>query len=200
MFIRVKCKIKNNIKSKVSYLIGGILLFTLSACSSAPTHLIVAPEMNSNSGVQYTGKQVQLNVVDMRTSNHVVQILKEGKAATILSSQQRLEEIIADTLTKAWKNQGLLFNALSTNKINVIIDKAVISVNQATMSYDTQSEIVLQVKIENPKQTLTNTFKIRSNSEGILQADIAVLERDFNQQLSHVLSNILASKDIQGFL
>jgi len=136
----------------------------------------------------------------MRTSNHIVQILKTGEAATILSSQQRLEKIIANTLTNEWEKQGLSFTALSAEQVDIIIEKAVISVNQTTMSYETQSEIRLQVKVSNVKETLTNSFKIRSNSEGPLQADIAVLERDFNQQLSRLLSNILASKDIQDFI
>jgi len=170
------------------------------SCSTAPSHIIVSPELNSVASHHYNDKQVQLNVVDMRTSNFIVQILKKDKAATILSSQQRLEEIIANTLTTAWTKQGLIFNSLSTEKVNITIEKAVISVNQTAMSYDTQSEIRLQVEIINAKETLTNTFKIRSNSEGPLQADIAVLERDFNQQLSRLLGNILASKDIQTFL
>jgi len=189
---------KNNKIKK--YFTSCILLTLLSACSSAPTHLIVAPQISSPVNHHYTEKQVQLNVVDMRTSNHIVQILKTGEAATILSSQQRLEKIIANTLTNEWEKQGLSFTALSAEQVDIIIEKAVISVNQTTMSYETQSEIRLQVKVSNVKETLTNSFKIRSNSEGPLQADIAVLERDFNQQLSRLLSNILASKDIQDFI
>jgi len=192
----MKIKMENTVKG----LFTSLLLITLTACSTAPTHLIVAPELSLLTSHQYNGKQVELSVVDMRTSNHVVQILKEGKAATILSSQQRLEEIIAETLTHAWKNQGLVINDSAEEKINIIIEKSIISVYQKTMSYDTQSEIRLQVEITNSDQTLTNTFKIRSNSEGPLQADIAVLERDFNQQLSRLLNNILTSKDIKSFL
>ena len=187
-------------KNRIKGIFTSILLVTLTACSSAPTHLIVAPELNSIAKHHYTDKQVQLNVVDMRTSNHIVQIDKEGKAATILSSQQRLEEVISNTLTKAWKVQGLAFNYLSQEQINITIKKAVIRVKQATVSYETESEIILQVEVINNKQTLTNTFKINGNSDGPLLADIAVLERDFNQQLSRLLKNILASNDIQTFL
>jgi len=191
---------KNKINEFFTCIFSCVLLTTLMSCSTAPSHIIVSPELNSVASHHYNDKQVQLNVVDMRTSNFIVQILKKDKAATILSSQQRLEEIIANTLTTAWTKQGLIFNSLSTEKVNITIEKAVISVNQTAMSYDTQSEIRLQVEIINAKETLTNTFKIRSNSEGPLQADIAVLERDFNQQLSRLLGNILASKDIQTFL
>ena len=191
-------------KNKINVFFTSILFITLTACSSAPTHLIVAPELSSIKSPitshHYNEKKVQLSVVDMRTSNHIVQILTEGKAATILSSQQRLEEIITESLTNAWKNQHLLFNAQSEEKINITIEKATISVYQKTMSYKTKNEIKLRVEIINNEQTLTNIFKTKSKSEGALQADLAVLERDFNQQLSRLLSNILTSKDIKDFL
>ena len=189
-------RVKNNIK-KLSAI---IVLLTLGACSSAPTHLIVSPEINSPQDNNYNKTQIQLDVIDMRTSNHIVQISEEDQPAIILSSQQRLDKIIKSTLTQSWQQQGLTFNNLALNKVTILIDKAIISVNQTTLSYDTQSEIVLRVSIKNNQQTLTNTFKIRSNSNGPLQADIAVLERDFNQQLTQLLSNILASKDIITFL
>ncbi len=191
-------------KSTVKAYFTSILLVTLTACSSPPTHLLVAPELSSIKSPitshNYHGKKVQLSVVDMRTSNHVVQIFNDSKAATILSSQQRLEEIITESLTNEWKNQYLLFSDISEERINITIEKAIVSVYQKNISYDTQSEIRLQVKITNNEQTLTNTFKINSNSEGVLQVDIAVLERDFNQQLSRLLGDILTNKDIKHFL
>lgn len=176
------------------------LAVTLTACSSAPTHLIVAPELPIAASNLYADKSAQLQVTDMRTSNHIVQILKSGEAATILSSSERLETIVKNTLQQSWKKQGLTISELANNHIDISIEKAIISVEQATMSYTTQSEIILQVRINNGSQTLTNTFKSRANSEGALKADIAVLERDFNQNLTTLLLQVLQSKDIKAFL
>lgn len=187
-------------KSITQGILVTLLLTALTACSSKPTHIIVSPVLNSVVGHNYNEKTVQFNVVDMRTSSPVVQILKVGKAATILSSQQLLEKIIADTLTRGWKKQQLFFAPLAAEKINIIITKAVIQVNQKTIRYTTQSEIILRVEITNAKQTLTTHFTIKGNSKGPLQADIAVLEREFNQQLSELLEKILASDDIKVFL
>ncbi len=177
-----------------------LLSLILPACSSAPSHLIVAPEVNLPTTVLYSNKQAKLTVMDMRTSNHIVQILKESEAATILASQERLESIIQKALTHSWQKQGLILSNIASNHIAVSIEKAVVSVNQNTMSYKTQSEIIIQVKIDNGQQTLTNTFKSTANSEGALKADIAVLERDFNQNLSTLLKQILNSKDIKAFI
>ena len=184
--------------SKIFTLI--FFIIALSACSSAPSHLIVAPDVAVSTHLISENKHAQLTVTDMRTSNHIVQILKEDEAATILSSQERLENIIKKNLSDNWQKQGLTIAALAATSININIEKAVISVEQKTMKYNTQSEIIINVTINNGEQTLTNTFKNRGNSEGALQADIAVLERDFNQNLNALLLSILNSKDIKAFL
>ena len=177
-----------------------ILIFTLSACANIPSHLIVSPEIMITPAVNHHNKQAQLEVVDMRTANHVVQILRAGEAATLLSAQERLEKTIESKLSSHWKKQYLLIESNAINTINVAIEKAVISVNQKTMEYKVQTEIVLKVTVNNSAQTLTITFQNRGNSDGPLQADIAVLERNFNQRLAKLLQQILASEKISDFL
>ena len=181
-------------------LIATVLLVTITACSTAPTHLIITPQVHLPASNQFSNQQAQVTVVDMRTSTHIVQILRKDKAATILSAEQRLEYIIQDILTTQWQQQGLQFNASAKNNITITIEKAIISVDQESVSYTTQSEIILKVSIDNTKQTLTSRFKNRAHSEGALKADIAVLEREFNQHLSSLLKQILTSKDIKKFL
>ncbi len=181
-------------------LLTSILLASLVACSAAPTHLIITPEVYLPASNQFFNKQASVSVVDMRTSRHIVQILKEGEAANILSAETRLEDTIQGILTKQWQQQGLLITAPANNEVTVTIEKAIISVQQESVSYTTQSEIIIKVAIDNNKQTLTTRFKNRAHSEGALKADIAVLEREFNQHLSTLLKQILTSKDIQRFI
>lgn len=177
-----------------------LLLASIVGCSAVPTHLIVSPQVSLSPSNQLSGKEAQLNVVDMRTSTHIIQILEEDEAATILSSEQRLEDIIQAILAKQWQQQGLALSESANNKVTVTIEKAVISVEQESVSYSTQSEIIIKVSIDNTKQTLTSNFKNRAHSEGALNADVAVLEREFNQHLSTLMKQILTSKDIKTFL
>jgi len=177
-----------------------ILILTLTACASLPSHLIIAPDIMVTPAIYHNNKQVQLDVVDMRTSNHIVQILREGEAASLLSGQERLEDIIKSNLSKHWKKQGLALQDSAVNTVNVAIEKAVISVNQEAIEYKVQTEIVLKVVINNGDKTLTISFSNRGNSDGPLQADIAVLERNFNQRLAKLLQQILANKKISNFL
>lgn len=189
-------KFKNNLLLIASL----ITTFLLSGCASTPSHLIIAPEIITPSAIQPLDKQAVLNVVDMRTANHVVQILRDGEAATLFSAQERLEDIINKSLSKHWQQQGLAIQSSAENSINIAIEKAVISVIQETMSYQVQTEIVLKVTVNNSLQTLTSTFKNRGNSEGPFNADIAVLERNFNQRLTNLLQQILVNKKINNFL
>jgi uncharacterized lipoprotein len=181
-------------------LMASVLLITLAACSTAPTHLIITPELYIAASNKFSNKQASVTVEDMRTSTHIVQILEKDEAATILSANKRLEETIQDILVKQWQQQGLLISPTAKNKLVVTIEKAIISVQQESVSYTTQSEIIIKVTIDNTKQTLTTRFKNRAHSEGALQADIAVLEREFNQHLSTLLKQIIISKDINNFL
>lgn len=177
-----------------------IVLLALTGCSNKPSNIIIAPDVLATPPSYHTNKQAQLNVVDMRTASHIVQILKDGDAATLISSQERLEKTIKDELVEHWKKQGLSINPNAINTIKIEIDKAIISVEQSLMKYKAQTEIVLKVTINNGEQTLTSTFKNRGNSEGPLRADIAVLERDFNQRLAKVLLQILSNEKISAFL
>lgn len=177
-----------------------MLALTLNGCATPPSHVIVAPDIIVTPAIYHNNKQAQLDVIDMRTTNHIVQILREGEAATLISSQERFEETIKHNLSKHWKKQGLAIKTNGNNSISVEIEKAVISVVQDTMEYKVQTEIVLKVTINNGEQTLTSTFKNRGNSDGPLQADIAVLERNFNQRLATLLQQMLANEKISHFL
>ncbi len=177
-----------------------MFIFGLSACASLPSHLIIAPDIMVTPGIAHNNKQTQLNVIDMRTSNHIVQILREDEAATLLSAQERLEDTIKSNLSKHWKKQGLVIQDSAANTISITIEKAIISVNQETIEYKVQTEIVLKVTVNNGAKTLTSTFSNRGNSDGPLRADIAVLERNFNQRLSKLLERILANEEISRFL
>jgi uncharacterized lipoprotein len=176
-----------------------IIMLTLNGCASAPSHLIIAPEIIAPPVISHVNQQTTLNVVDMRTANHIVKILRDGKAATLFSAQDRLEDIIKNSLSKYWQQQGLTIKANAVNSINIAIEKAVISVTQETMSYQSQTEIVLKVSVNNNVQTLTSTFKNSGSSEGPFKADLAVLERNFNQRLANLLQQILSNEKINNF-
>lgn len=177
-----------------------ISVMALNGCANIPNHVIIAPDINATPVISHNNKQAQLKVIDMRTASHIVQIMRKGDAATLISAQERLENTIENNVKKHWQAQNLIIKDGAINTINIAIEKAIINVDQEFIKYKVQTEIVLKVTVNNGSQTLTNTFTNRGNSDGPLQADIAVLERHFNQGLANLLQQILASKKISDAL
>lgn len=169
---------------------------TLSGCANIPRYVIIAPSIDRTPAVSYANKQAQLHITDMRTASHIVQIMREGKAATLVGAKESLADTITKHLTKHWQKQRLLVAENAGNTINISIEKALVSVEQSFIKYKAQTEIVLKVVINNGSQTSTTIFTNRGSSNGPLQADIAVLERHFNQGLTNLLTQILTSKKI----
>jgi len=184
------------IKSTIAILTS----LALFGCSGGPSHLIIAPELNKPTVVKYHNKQANFKVTDLRTATHIIQILREGEPAQLMTSQKSLSDVINQTLKNEFEKQGLTINQTGLNHIDIIIDTALIKVKQETMSYEAKSNISLRVKVNNTQQTLTKTFNSQNSSSGPLNADIAVLERDFNQQLTNALINILNNIEITQFI
>ena len=186
-----------------------LIIVVLSSCADNPSHLVLAPELNLPTVIKYHNKQAQFNVTDLRTARHIIQVLHQGDAAELITSQQTLSDIIKQVLTKEFENQGLNFDEdivnqavkqTVNNKIDIIIDKALISVKQDTLFYEVKSNISVRIKVKNNQQTLTKTFNSSNNNTGSLTADVAVLERNFNQQLSNTLINILIDDEVTQFI
>ncbi|AOW77956.1 hypothetical protein A3Q34_14555 [Colwellia sp. PAMC 20917] len=192
------------INNKIKTLAATTLLLVLTACANKPTYVVIAPDLSINNSASsqsaYQNKQASLTVTDLRSAQHVVQVLRKDEAAEVYSSQQPLNRIIEETLAAEFKKQGLDINAQAGNAIEIIIDNGLSSVQQEMMKYQVNNELVIRVTVNNGSQTLSNTFKVRGTSEGPLGADIAVLERDFSQQLTQLLSQVINNIEIQRFI
>ncbi|MFT5812392.1 MAG: putative lipoprotein [Psychroserpens sp.] len=172
----------------------------LLACSSPIKQVIISPELNIASSNAFQQKQVKLRFSDLRSSPHIVQILRTGESAQLYSPQQSLVDIVEKSLTSALKINGLVVQPLAANQVDVIIDNALVSVQQEILKYSASNQMSFRVVINNDKNTLTKAFKITGTSNGPLKADFAVLERDFNQQLAKLLTQIVQNEELQQFI
>jgi uncharacterized lipoprotein len=175
-------------------------LTMLTACSTPVKHVIINPELRVVSSNVYQQKQAQISFSDLRRANHIIQILRTDEAAELYSPQQPLVEIIKKSLSAGFKTSGLQLQPLAANQIEVHIDSALVSVQQTLLKYTAHNEISVRVIAKNGLKTLTKTFKISGNSNGPFSADIAVLERDFNQQLTKLLTQITQNQELKQFI
>lgn len=176
------------------------LIVLLGACSSNVKHLVIAPDILTTSTNLLSIKSIDISTNDLRTAQHMLQIIKEDQAAQLITSQSSLADIVDKALTSAYKKSGAQVTSASNNVLNIVINKALINVNQSMIKYNASNAIELSISIDNGEQTLTKSYRSSGKSEGPLQADIAVLERDFNQQLSKLITNIVNDPQLIEFM
>ncbi|MEW6990803.1 YajG family lipoprotein [Colwelliaceae bacterium 6441] len=177
------------------------LAFTLlSSCSSAPKQMVVSPQVIGMTSNAYLQKTANVIVNDLRTNSHIIAIHKEGDAIELISANTLLDETIKSTYINLLNKQSLSINNNSANIITLTINQADIKVSQELVKYKTKSLITLTAKVTSGEKTLTKTYKNNGKSEGVFTADLAVLERNFNQQLGKVLTQIVNDKEIQLFI
>jgi len=172
------------------------LISVITACSTTK-HVVVSPELIGYKKGVYFNNKIKLKTLDQRTNTYIVQIIKEGQPAKLLSSQVELPHIVSQKITPILRKQGLTINNSSPIIVNIIIDKALIEVNQNILKYTAKNSIDLKATVKNGDTLLTKRFSVNGTSKGPLTADIAVLERDFNHQLASTLVNIVNNKEIQ---
>lgn len=178
-----------------------LFAFTLLAgCAAKPTHVILAPQVNQQTPV-YSGQPATFSVVDNRVGSHLVQILKQGEAATLYQPQSQLTQVLQQSLTRGWSQQGLAINNFSSTQLTLFIDEALVSVQQQSFEYQSNKRIQLRLVVETASsdktQKVEKSYTINGSGSGKLSADLAVLERDFNNMLSTVINQILADNEIQ---
>jgi len=181
-------------------LVSLVSVTTLVACSSTTPKMVISPQVLTNKTNAYLQKSAQVLVSDLRNKIHIIEIVKDDNAAELISSAENLTSIIDNSIKQAFVNNGLNIADIANNQIEVIINNAQIRVMQDLVKYKTSGLITLTAQIQSKDQTLTKTFNSRSNSEGVLTADLAVLERDFSQQLAKLIVQIVNDPQLQQFI
>ncbi|SES67708.1 YajG family lipoprotein [Thalassotalea agarivorans] len=168
----------------------------LAACATPVKHVIVAPLMMYTPSKVYLNKEASLTVSDARASKNVLTINKKDQA-TYLGSQEALDTIVERELRIGLSKKGLTLNGGANNSINVEIKQADTVVEQTMTDYVAKNEFNFLVTVKSGEKTLTKTFKINGENNGVLNADVAVMERDYNQNLGKIIARILQSAEIQ---
>ncbi|REL25677.1 hypothetical protein DXX93_03305 [Thalassotalea euphylliae] len=200
-------KLSQSLKSRrkmTCALVSASLMTLLAACSTKPSQVIVAPQISQSATPIYSGKQISLNVIDLRTSNHLIQILRKGKPAELFSPAQSLPDALNASLNQYLTAQGLATQEPNTQDgataMTVSIEKALVSVQQSLVKYQASSEIRLLINITKGDKTYSQVLTSKGKSNGPISADVAVLERDLNQQLGKVISDLANHPELIAFM
>jgi uncharacterized lipoprotein len=172
----------------------------LSACASDPKQMVLSVQVPIYNSIAYTGKSADVKISDLRNKAYIIAIHRSGKASELIPVNKSLVEVIGGSYKKSLINSGLKVSKKSNNSIHLTIDTAKIDVNQGMVSYETVDQLTLTVKVISEKGVFTKTFNNKGKSDGGLSADLAVLERNFNQNMTKLLLQMVNDSEIQEFL
>jgi uncharacterized lipoprotein len=200
-----KSHINTHFKVQMKKILFSFIVIALTACSSTTKQMVISPQISDIKSNIYALKTAHIKVNDLRPNSHVVAIHREGKAIELVSAHDHIDTIISRLFKQSYNDNGLtikdnsMFDS-SINNIELIINTAEVHVYQELMKYKTTSQLTLTAKVITGEKTLIKTFKNKGKSDGVLSADLAVLERNFNQQISDTITLIVNDNEIQQFL
>ncbi|WP_417437619.1 YajG family lipoprotein [Idiomarina sp.] len=162
-------------------LAAGFLLI-LSACQSQPDPLIISSDTVTD---KLSAKVNQLKVDDRRSYSYLYRHKKDEDKAQFAPAQRPLTDIIEEALqpvTGASDNNGLTWH--------VTIEKALIDATLHTVKYELEHSVTIRVEATRGNRRYSNFYSGTYNSSGGLKPAQATIERQFNQLLNSVLTEI----------
>lgn len=182
-----------------SLMSAAIVAATLTGCASAPTSLILAPDAPLITSSAQQGS-LQLTSVDRRSEQYVVKVRNGDGAAELLSPSQAPRQLLDQGVRQGFSQLGYQLDPASNTQMTLVLDKAVLEIDQGTFSHDAKGLFEATVKINTKVQTLTKTFTVTSAFSGPMKPDLARIEREVNDRLSQLMTNIVNDEELQQFI
>lgn len=158
------------------------LLLIVSACQSQPDPLII----NSDTVADKLNTKInQIIVSDQRSYSYLYRHKKDDDKAQFAPAQRPLTDIVEEALqpvTGGSDNNGLTWH--------VTIEKALIDATLHTVKYELEHSVTVRVEATRGNRRYSNFYSGTYNSGGGLKPAQATIERQFNQLLNSVLTEI----------
>ena len=123
----------------------------LISCASPITSIQLQPTLLApDQGTQLANKEAwDIMSQDYRVEQYLIEVINGRNAATLINENKSSRLIIEDTLKNQWQKEGLNFVLNSPNQITIKIVKLLASVKQTTVSYATDSNVIINVQLKN---------------------------------------------------
>jgi len=179
------------------------LLF-LSACSNTPSSLQLTPQLNTDnitSPVESDQKWL-LASQDLRTARYLIAISTGDDVATLINESSSTRAMVEQTLQAHWAKQGHIFTSDSYNeyKIDIQLIKLLAEVEQATLSHESDINVVIKVQLNSDKTTFSKTFRSHYEEKAPFNANVNKLSQQLTTQLSQLLDQIVQDPELNAKL
>jgi len=176
----------------------------LSACSNTPNSLQLTPRLDESliTTKVESDQRWLLDSQDLRTARYLIAISAGDDVATLIGESNSTRTIIEKTLQTHWSKQGHRFtsNRYNRYKIEVQLIKLLAEVEQATLSHESEINVVLKVQLSTDKTTFSKTFRSHYEKKGALNASVKTLTEQLNAQLSQLLDQIVQDPELNDKL
>lgn len=162
-----------------------LLSFTLVACATnVATPVIVAPTKSVEKELMSVKK---ITLVDKR-SNPALAIVN-GKNMPI-------NKQLVSTLNN-WLNDSIGTNRNGSKEMTISLISYASYVKQESFSFNLESVIEWQVKLDAENSTWTKSYQTTMNEEGPLKADNSIIEKHLNKIAEKLLDRTLSDSEFE---
>lgn len=173
----------------------------LMACSASPSSVQMQPEVSVKQTEQLQGDLTwRIGSQDQRIAHYLIEIVNGDNAARLINESRNSRAITEQVLQNQWIKQGLVIQADSPNIIDIQLIKLLAEVEQNSLSYKLDSNIIITVKLYADNKIFSKTFKSRFAKEGAFTADVKKVSEQLNDQLSQLLNEILQDSELNDKL
>ncbi|NVK24557.1 MAG: hypothetical protein HWE10_06495 [Gammaproteobacteria bacterium] len=162
-----------------------ILALTISACASnVQTPILVAP------AVSMTKELIEVEKVE------VIDLRAKAPLAFINGSPMPVSNNLLENL-EMWLGKSIDTNPLGDKTLTVNLLSYASYVKQETVTFNIESVLEWQVKVESEGSTWTKSFQSTINEEGPLQADNSIIEKHLNKLAENLLKRTLSDAELE---
>lgn len=181
---------------KIVLLLTFLLLAGCSPKFPAMTnlHLNVSAQQ---AGVYSAGATAAIHGKDMRASRDVVAYRIGDQDEIRLPNQYAPHLLLTDMLTIGLQNQGLLPTEDSSVRIELAVEELHALVTRPKILYVTEAKSRVLLHISNNNKTLSRNFDRQNSKDSINKPKVSELEEMLNEQLSDIMSTVLADEHIR---
>ncbi|WP_445400377.1 YajG family lipoprotein [Zobellella sp. An-6] len=186
----------------VKWLTTAMLALGLSACASYyPIAVDVSPSVQVGGGV-YRGQPVALSSSDARANDFIIQIEQQDKSPVVVGASNNLRIQLEQALAQGLSTQGAFIEQGAGTRVNLQLQEVLARVIRGHISYDVVQQLRLQLTLERNGRTITKQYRRSAQEEfpGRLHPDLDKVKEALNKQLSLLVQDMLADRDVQNFI
>lgn len=186
----------------IKWLMTGMLALSLTACASYyPIAVDVNPTVQTSAGV-YRGQPVALSSKDGRTNDYIIQIEQKDKAPVVVGASNNLKVQLEQALAQGLSTQGAFIENGAPTQVELELQEVLARVIRGHISYDVVQQLRIQLTLKRDGRTITKQYRRSAQAEfpGRLHPELDKVKEALNQQLSLLVQDMLADRDVQQFI